>query len=82
MPFDNRSSRKIVLILGTIVTAGVLVGAFLLDRLDAGVVVTVAGGWFGLLGSYIVGKSVQNGKVRSARILAQAEDTTHETGEA
>ena len=81
MPFDNKSSRFFVLIAGTVVTVGVIVAAFIMDRLDAGVVITIAGGWFGLLGSYIVGKSVQNGRVRSSRILARIEDTTHEEGE-
>ena len=81
MPFDVKSSRLFVLIAGTVVTVGAVVAAFILDRLDTGVVITIAGGWFGLLGSYVVGKSVQNGRVRSARILAQAEDRTHEEGE-
>jgi len=81
MAFEQNSSRILTMVAATIVTVATIVMAFLMDRLDAGVPMVVAGGWFTLLGSYIAFKSYQNAKVRSANIAAGNGHTTHEDGE-
>jgi uncharacterized membrane protein YbjE (DUF340 family) len=77
MPFEKKSSRLFVLIAGTVVLVGVLIGAFILDRLDSGVVITVCSGWFVSLVGYILGKSHQNGQVGAAREIARSAEAEY-----
>jgi xanthosine utilization system XapX-like protein len=85
MAFDTSSSRKAVIILGSIFAFTVTIAAVVLMIIFETVEWTALAGigiaYLGLLGLYVGGKSYENGRVRSARILAQIEDTTHVEGE-
>lgn len=77
MAFNPKSSRLIVLIAGTVVLVGVLIGAFLMDRLDSAVVIAVVTGWFGTLVSYVLGKSGQNSRIGAAREFARSAEADY-----